>query len=268
MINQSNSFQPNSCETKGQEPDLKISKLGIVSRDYNKVRDFSKSLLEVLKKIDDERCDAVLFSLYSLEKDSFNVQTCLKNLRNIKAVMMEEFKFNDDKKRKPIRYIVYHKIKDDWHEYVFYQQFGSLKDPNFKPSFVKDEIPKRLLGNFCILLCGEPSIVKYSPKDHKVHDPYHFTKAIEAIPGKIKIILNPIHDRMTRFEMKLKRKYLSKNNRWVVSVWNKGKANKNGKVLKEKHPAWTVFYNGNDKTKDIEQRLDVSGVEFGILQID
>ena len=34
MINQSNSIQPNSCETKGQKPDLKITKLGIVSRDY------------------------------------------------------------------------------------------------------------------------------------------------------------------------------------------------------------------------------------------
>ena len=271
MINQSNSFKSDSCETKGQKPDLKISKLGIVSRDYNKVRDFSQSLPEVLKILDENKCDAVLFSLFSIiPRVSFDVQACLKNLDNIRAVMIEEFQESrGDKKRDPIRYIVYHKIKDNWHEYEFRQHFGSLKG-KFNgekvdiPSFVENKIRKRLLGNFCILLCGESNIVKHSKKDNEVQDPYHFNN---AIPGEIKIILNPIHDRMRRPEMKLKRIFLSKNNRWVVSVWNKGKANNNnGKVWKENGPAWTVFH--NEKPIDVKIIPNELGVEFGILQID
>lgn len=47
---------------------------------------------------------------------------------------------------------------------------------------------------------------------------YHFTNRVAT-----KIILNPVHDKMTRFEMKLKRRFLPKNNRLVISVWNKEK---------------------------------------------
>ena len=46
---------------------------------------------------------------------------------------------------------------------------------------------------------------------------------VPHIPKEANIILNPIHDYMLRPEMKLKREYLSRSERWVISVWNKGK---------------------------------------------
>ena len=111
------------------------------------------------------------------------------------------------------------------------------------------------------MLCGESNGVKYSRDSKAVHDDFRLRK---SIPEQAKIILNPVHDRMTRFEMNLKREFLSKNDRWVISVWNKGKVDKNGKVKDGKRPAWTIFYDGKEKAVE---SIPEFGVEIGILDI-
>ena len=128
--------------------------------------------------------------------------------------------------------------------------------------FVKNDLPKRILGNCCVLLCGETNGVKYSKTDKKIHDTFGLKK---AIPPNVDVVLNPIHDRMTRFEMKLKRQFLSKKNRWVISIWNKGKQDKNGKVKDGSSPAWTVFYNGNEL--EVQKIANYIGVEIGVLDL-
>lgn len=247
-------------------PFLNIAKIGIVSRDYrhrydNGYRDFSLTLPAVLNLLDYKGCDAVLFSLFSIiPRKSYDPRVAFREFKNIKAVFLEEFQ--DGKKRKACRYVIYHMTKQGWCEYEFYQAFGSLTGKTNKDidNFVTDELPKRILGNYCVLLCGETNGVKYSPKDKKVKD---FFGLRAAIPQKTNIVLNPIHDRMTRFEMKMKRKFLSEKGRWVVSVWNKGKSDKNGKVRDGNNPAWTVFHNGKEYIVDpIPNQL---GVEICIL---
>ena len=126
---------------------------------------------------------------------------------------------------------------------------------------------QRLLGNCTILLCGESNIVKYSKASKKIEDKFNF---LEVLNKDIKIILNPIHDRMTRFEMKLKRQFLSQNKRWVVSVWNKGKLDKNGNMRDGKKPAWTIYYDGKEKdikpiVCDIPNKVNI---EIGILDLN
>jgi len=97
-------------------------------------------------------------------------------------------------------------------------------------------------------------VVKYSRSSRQVEDPFGF---LPAIPEGVKILLNPVHDRMARFEMKLKRRFLSQQGRWVVSVWNKGKADKDGKVRDGSRPAWTVYHDG----AEVEvARLDSQGI--------
>jgi hypothetical protein len=65
--------------------------------------------------------------------------------------------------------------------------------------------------------------------------------------------------------MSLKRAYLSKKGRWVISVWNKGRRDRNGKVKDGRHPAWTVYHNGLPKEiKPIPNQL---GIEIGILDL-
>lgn len=252
----------------GSKPRLNIGKIGIVTRDYrfefsNGYRDFSHAFPQLIKMLDAEECDTVLFSLFSfISRKGYDCLNILKGLKNIKAVLLEEFQ--DGKNREAGRYVVYHRTPSGVEEYEFCQVFGKITGmPQQKiQDFVQNEIPRRTLGNCCVLLCGETNGVKYSKVDKRIYDTFGLRK---AIPHDAKIILNPIHDRMTRFEMKLKRQFLSKKNRWVISVWNKGKQDINGKIKDGNGAAWTVFHNGYEL--DIPRIQNDLGVEIGVLNV-
>jgi len=243
---------------------LKAVRVGVVSRDYsrhfgNGHRDFSGTFGEVLKILDERRCDVVLFSLYSLVQR--DMMPPLRLLRHVRTVMYEEF--IDGTKRHAQRYVVAHRSGSTWREYELKQVFGTLSGNEHKlAGFVREEVPRRILGNCCVLLCGETNGVKYSPKAKAVHDVFGLRK---AIPKEANVILNPVHDRMTRFEMKVKRRFLSEHGRWVLSVWNKGKKDKNGRTKDGTKPAWTVFFNG--KEKEIRPLANQLGIEIGVVDL-
>lgn len=236
-----------------QAPNLNIKRLGVVSRDYNwkfenGFRDFSHSFGPTLEILDRKGCDAVVFSSFSIiPRRQFSSITFLKKLKNIKAIFLEEF---DDyprrqHSRKVKRYVLLHCSEGQWVTYPLDQKFGSLTglDKEFVPNFVRDELPKRIMGKCGLLLCGETNGVKYFRDGRMVLDIFGLR---QALPPKVNVILNPVHDRMTRFEMRLKRQFLSENGRWVVSVWNKGKVDKAGRIRDGRHPAWTVFFDGKE----------------------
>jgi len=263
-------------------PNFDLKKIGIVARNYcvtfpNGHRDFSYALLSVLELLDEKGCDSVLFSLFGIiSRKGYSPIASFKDLKYIKVIFLE--KFTDGKNREAGSYVVYYKTPTEWKEYSFSQVFGTLYGlrkadiasfernkaqsivETFVQNFVSMKLPKRTLGNCCVLLCGETNGIKYSKADKEIHDIYGLR---EAIPKRANIILNPIHDRMTRFEMKLKRKYLSENDRYVISVWNKGKQDKNGKIKDWCDPAWTIYY--NKKEISIKQIPNKIGVEVGIL---
>ncbi len=251
--------------------EIKIQKLGIVSRDYNYkyyngYRDFSYSFSDILKYLDEKKCDSVLFSLFAIiPRTGFNVNIHLEQLKNIKVVFIEEFK--DSEPREADRYVIYYKTQTIWKEYYMYQKFGTLNYSNkeiIKPFL--DETESRIIGNSAIILCGETNIVKHSKSDNRIIDTHGYLK---QIPSNVQIFLNPIHDRMTRYEMPMKRKFLSQGNRWTVSVWNKGKRDKNGRIKDGTKPAWTIFHNGEEiELKRIEfPILSKINIEIGILDI-
>ncbi len=154
-----------------------------------------------------------------IPRNEFMVFNYLKKLKHIKAVFLEEYQ--DAKNREANRFVAYHLAQQGWSEYEFTQKFGTITGMKMKDieDFVNNEMPRRILGNSCVLLCGETNGVKYLPKDKKVFGSFSLRA---AIPKEANVVLNPIHDRMTKFEMKLKRKFLSEHGRWVVSVWNNG----------------------------------------------
>ncbi len=249
------------------KPSLKIRKIGIVSRDYrikfpNGYRDFSHSLADVVRRLDSEGCDAVLFSLFSITpRPDFSVVDELNDLKNIKSVFIEEFK--GVRKRKSGRFVVYYRNDIEWVQYEFFQVFGSLTGMSFSDisDFVNLELNKRIMGNCCVLICGETNGVKYSKFDRNIHDDFGLRSAITS---DVTIILNPIHDRMTRFEMDLKRKYLSENNRFVISVWNKGKEDKIGATRDGSKPAWRAYHDGEEAA--IREIVNDFGVDIGVFE--
>jgi len=73
---------------------------------------------------------------------------------------------------------------------------------------------------------------------------------------------------MTRFEMPLKRKFLSRNNKWVVSVWNKGKMHSDGIIRDGKGPPWTVFFDGEEvEVAPVAPVENLLNLKIGILTL-
>jgi len=254
-------------------PTLTIRRLGIVSRDYrfeekNGYSDFSQAFPAILRRLDALGCDAVLFALYTLvQRRSFQVAPVLGDLKlqRLRSVWVEEFREVFSRKtpqrsRTPVRFVVHYRAAGKWHRYVLKQRFGALKSTRkfareTLAPFLRETRDRRRIGNALVLICGESNIVKYSPTSQRIEDPFGF---LDAMPKEVQILLNPIHDRMTRFEMKLKRRFLSQQGRWVVSVWNKGKVDRKGKVRDGRRPPWTVFHDGEAFEP---MRLDAACIE-------
>lgn len=271
-------FSDQTPKTKTEKPPhLKVAKIGIVSRDYrhkyeNRFRDFSAAFPEVLPLLDREGCDTVLFSLYSIDlskRKSFRPHR-LSQLRNVKAVLYEEFK--DGKKRKDAQPVVFYRRANNWHRYPLPNWgFATLKGLTTKKKqekvekFVRCGIPGRTFGNCCAILCGEINGVPWSQKNRKVGDRFGLRK---SLPEQVTVVLNPGHDRMIPYQMKEKRRFLSRNDRWVISVWNRGKRVGDRPVDGTKHP-WTVFHNGREETEEkvVELPHQIKKVEIGILYL-
>lgn len=260
----------NASPVRRPAPDIVVSKIGLVTRDYNVTfdngyRDFSHALPGVLKMLDDEGCDLVLFSLYSLiPRPGYDPRAAFTGLKHIKLICVEQFRDNK-RGRKPGKYIIYHKAESGWQPYRLRQLFSRVNrkaDREAVEKLVEEELPRRILGNCGVLICGETNGVKYDRQAKAVCDIYGLRA---AIPPEVTIVLNPIHDRMTRFEMKLKRRFLSEGGRYVISIWNRGKQDMHGRTRDGTGPAWTVFHNTTLQTPcEIANNF---GVEIGIVDI-
>lgn len=247
-------------------PRLTVRKIGIVSRDYthkyaNGFRDFSSVFDDVLSLLNDERCDTVLFSPWSI--DTRTSPRPSVRLSHIKSVLYETFR--EGKRRKGKDFLVFYRAGKNWHPHVLQGRsgFASLKGlPKSKvKKFVQDVKQHRVLGNCCVLICGESNGVPYHQNTGKVGDDFGLRR---SLPKKVTVILNPVHDWMSRFEMRLKRKFLS-HGRSVISVWNKGKRGKNGKPRDAKGDPWTVFHDG--QKIDVTRKPNKLGVDIGIVEL-
>jgi hypothetical protein len=250
-------------------PKLTVAKIGIVSRDYNDdykngKRDFSAAFPDVLKLLDNEGCDTVVFSLYSIvPRESFRPLRVVSRLRlrHVSAVLYEEF--IDGKKRQIVRNVVLYRRRVRWLEYELPKGgIPSLKGLTTKRKREKvgkyrQELPH--LGNCCAILCGEINCVPYHKDAKRVQDDFGLRK---SLPKNVKVVLNSGHDRMTRFEMPLKRRFLSENGRWVISVWNRGRPRDGAKR------PWSVWHDGEEETKEVvEPQHEIEKIEIGVVKV-
>jgi hypothetical protein len=251
--------------------DLTVRRVGIVARDYNVrypngYRDFSHVLPDMLALLDGKGCDTALFSLYSvIPRKGYDILTPLPNLANLKMILLEEFQ-DCRTGRKAGHCIVCCRTPAGWEEHSFKQVFGRVNwQTQYRDieRFAQKRIPERVFGSSCILVCGETNGVRYDRSGaKKIHDPCGVRA---AIPPHVHVILNPVHDRMSRFEMMMKRRFLSEGGRWVVSVWNRGKRDGRGRTRDGINPPWTVFKDGC--LQNISKLDNDFGVEVGILNI-
>lgn len=254
---------------------VKLSKLGLVTRDYNLVapngcRDFSYDFEPILEYLDKQECDAALFSLYSLlYRHQSAVLLALAKQRHLKCVLVEYFDDDiDANKRINTQNVLYLKTDNGWHPYSCNKRFGSLSTREKKKAFELLSVvaTERNFGNATLLVCGETNIVRYQQMNKTVVDSYQY---LPLLGDGIQVIINPVHDKMLRHEMPLKRKFLSQHGRTVISLWNKGKRFANGRQLTERQPAWSIYQDGAElMVPTVEHSIENSiDLEIGIITL-
>jgi hypothetical protein len=99
------------------------------------------------------------------------------------------------------------------------------------------------------------------PSEGSFKDPFGFNSMLRSYG--VKYVFNPLHDYMTRYEMKRKRGYYSRDKRAVVTVWNQGKRKGEASI------PWTFFYDGDDlsgKVQEISTQIETRpDIRIGIL---
>jgi hypothetical protein len=227
--------------------DFLVKKVAVVSHNYNLLnrygdQDFTEHFAQINKVCDSKACDTILYSLFTWDEKSpvqRNGQNIFNGLKNVKCIILEVGN------KKSVRKVVEVWMKDEEQPRFLEQYFAKSSDPyERKREFIRD-IRNIIFGNGIIVICGESNIANYVPKDGRFKDPLSFNDIIKSYG--VKFIFNPLHDYMTRYEMKKKRGYYSRDRRAVITVWNQGKRKGEATV------PWTLFYNGEDLTEKVQE---------------
>jgi hypothetical protein len=251
--------QPAANSTVGH-----IRKVALVSHDYNVADDcgrydYSRHFTRINKLCDEQGCDTILYALYAWDQDSAvprNHDVIFGGLRYVQRVILEV--------GQPEPQGIDH--NEVWFRgrqapLVTHQHFGKSSEPaNSKQAFI-DDLRARRVADGLLVLCGETNIAKMVHHSD-FSDPFHFTDRLTEM--NIGPILNPIHDDMTRYEMKMKRCHYSHGSRTVISVWNQGRGS-------ESPLPWTVFHDGTERTEAVEESQrpfsDRPDIRIGVLDL-
>ena len=242
-----------------------IKKIALVSHNYNKpdslgLYDYSEHFGRINKFCDDHSCDTILYALYTWDPNSSVIKThdlIFNGLKNVRQVILEIGR------PRPKEYDhVECWIRGRQEPVLAYQRFAKSDSPTKDKQRFMDELSSRQIGTALLVICGETNIGSLVRGSDEFSDPFGFVDRIKKM--QTRVILNPIHDYMRRYEMREKRKLYSEYGRLVISVWNQGKG-------KESKLPWTVFYDGKEKTaqvqafeKPFDNRTDIS---IGMLDV-
>ena len=246
-------------EPEGERPKPDIKKIGLISRNLAKTDEFANSFKEAIKILDDQGCDTVVVASWSF-RNGTDPLADVKPI-HIKTVLFEFRKGDNDEAAKDNSYVVASVDGGNWKQYRIQQLFTSQRDADNLQVFVEETLPKRIIGNACVLLCGEINGVTYSRNKATTTDEYKFCCNV----GGSNVVLKPGHYRMLRHEIEKKRSYLSAKNRWVISVWNSGHKFGKARTMDGKGPPWSAFYDERSvKVDPIETALPLT---IGIVDL-
>ena len=227
--------------------DFLVKKVAVVSHDYNLInryghQDFAEHFSQINKVCDSKGCNTILYSLFTWDEKSpvpRNHQSVFEGLKNIECVFVEV----GNKKSATKAMEVW--LKDEEKPRLLEQKFAKSSEPyEQKREFARD-IYKRRIGNSIMVICGESNIANFAAKEKNFRDDFGFNDTLKSYGTKF--VFNPLHDYMTRHEMKKKRGYYSKDKRAVITVWNQGKRKGEAAI------PWTLFYNGEDLTGKVQE---------------
>lgn len=234
-----------SVQNTAVQVSAEIKKIALVAHDYTVsdsrgLHDYSEHFTRINKLCDDQHCDTVLYALYTWDTNSPVPRThesIFADLKNVQRIVVEVG-------QPPNKYDhVEIWLRGRREPILAHQRFAqSTASTADKRRFLSD-LPSRQIDAGLLMICGESNIVQLKRATKSFEDWFKFCDRVQEL--NTEVILNPIHDYMTRYEMRLKRKFYSRNGRTVVSVWNKGKG-------KESWLPWTVFHDGEERTDRVQ----------------
>ena len=199
---------------------------------------FDPFFAEVAQSAEAEGCDTVVYALWShdLRKTkSLNEARVFGSTTKIQTAILEVFDDED------ARIEVWHRGAPP---HRFRQRFTRSTSPMSSKQAFMDGLPARTLGSTLLMACGEANIVSTRRDSDEIVDPFGFTDWLQQ--AQPRLILNPSHSYMRRYEMTTKRTLYSEG-RTLLTVWNRGE-----KPPEPEQP-WRAFVDGEDRTGDIRE---------------
>ena len=242
----------------------RISRLALVSHDYNVedsrgLYDYTEHFSQVNHLCDQQGCDTVLYALYTWDDRSplpRNHTDIFSGLLRIQRVILEVGQLFD-------RYDhveVWQRDVDC--PLVATQRFAKSAAAGYCKQAFLDDLPRRVVQDGLLVICGETNIASSVRGSDDFFDPYQFADFLRDMG--VRLVLNPVHDYMSRHEMRKKRRYYSLGGRAVISVWNQGKK-------RESRQPWTVYYDGADRTDAVVEQprpfSDRPDIRIGVLDL-
>jgi len=241
-----------------------IKKIALISHDFTVADssgfyDYSEHFERINKLCDDHGCDTILYALYTWDFGSHAVKThstIFKNQSHILRVILEVGQPPVSADHVEIW------VRGQMEPIKVYQRFATSTSSKSDKHRFLDDLPTRAIGTALLVICGETNIVSLVRGSDDIHDPYRFADRLRDL--RIRLILNPIHDFMRRYEMREKRRIYSQDGRTVVSVWNQGRG-------RESQLPWTVFHDGEERTDCVQDLLEPFAerpdIRVGILKL-
>lgn len=202
--------------------------------DSRGLHDYSEHFARINKLCDDQGCDTILYALFTWDSSSPVTRThgsIFDGLEHVQRVLVEVGEPPDSFDHVEV-----------WRRgraepVVARQRFATSSSPTGDKQRFLDDLPARRIADAILVFCGESNIVRLKRASKSMEDGFGFRDRLREL--NVRVVLNPIHDYMTRYEMREKRRFCSRDGRTVVSVWNKGRG-------KESWLPWTVFHDGEE----------------------
>ncbi|MCK4659203.1 MAG: hypothetical protein KAV82_06735 [Phycisphaerae bacterium] len=249
----------------------KVAKIAVVSHNYDVLDskgrwDYSEDVSQINNICDQYGCDTIMYALYTWDTSSRIPRTheaIFENLQNVKRILMEVGRLSaEDEDQYNLRLEFW--TRDEEQPVTFGQVFGKATQVAKCGDTLVSSLEERRVADTMPIICGETNIVSISHKTKRASDPFHVRHHLAKLG--VSVVLNPIHDRMSRWEMPMKRAFLSRPDRTVVSVWNAGE-----KKPKRSRLPWSVFDCGRNCTDAIEEVpepiSDRPDIRIGLLNL-
>lgn len=229
-------------------------RIGLVSYDFSGKADFLVSTEKwppgydnINRVLDRAGCDLILYPLLPVEtpfKSAVPAEPDFSGLASVRAVF-SGVEPQTDGTRRAVAW-----MRESSKPRLMAERVQRVRD-SYRPSTtIAADFEQRVVGDAFFLFGGEINALTYKRNTGVAVDNVGLLDFLRE--RSISTILNPASFYMRRWEIKLKRQYISEQGVVVVTLWNK-KAWPKPKFVGEASLPWTVYRGGEDVANEVNE---------------